>query len=187
MKLRDVPWLTEGAISFLREFIVKNPLPKVLEFGSGASTLWFDKLSSIVISIEHNQEWFNIINPLVSEKTKIIFHKANNIKNPGGQNNIWLDYTDFIDDDYSIEARKFPNDYFDIILIDGRNRVLCCQEARQKLKSKGLIVLDNSERNAYKECFNLCIDFKIFHFVQEKPDLYGSFCKGWTTTIWVKP
>ena len=51
--LRPVPWLTDEAVAFLDVFCEENPDAKILEFGSGASTLWFAKRTPNLYSDEH--------------------------------------------------------------------------------------------------------------------------------------
>lgn len=40
---------------------------------------------------------------------------------------------------------------FDIIIIDGLHRVECCKKALNHLKSSSVIILDDSEREEYRE------------------------------------
>ena len=55
---RSLPWLTDQSITFLEGF-VKNIVnnPKILEFGSGSSTLFFANKSSEIVSFEHDPQW----------------------------------------------------------------------------------------------------------------------------------
>jgi hypothetical protein len=48
----DRPWLTLTANKFLEQWI--QPSDRVVEFGSGRSTLWFAKHAGSVLSIEDN-------------------------------------------------------------------------------------------------------------------------------------
>ena len=60
--IRPVPWLTEGAIEFLEQYLTEHPSAKILEFGTGASTIWFAKRTPNLYSIEHDPSWFTLIN-----------------------------------------------------------------------------------------------------------------------------
>ena len=53
------PWLTLGAIVALEQYIFKtDPVPKrVLEFGSGGSTIFFARRAEFVQSIETDRNW----------------------------------------------------------------------------------------------------------------------------------
>jgi hypothetical protein len=43
----------------------------------------------------------------------------------------------------------YPDEYFDIVLVDGRSRPACIKHAAPKLKKGGLMVLDNADRSYY--------------------------------------
>lgn len=45
--------------------------------------------------------------------------------------------------------KKFPDNYFDIVLVDGRSRPSCLFHSLNKVKKGGLLVLDNAEREYY--------------------------------------
>jgi len=40
---------------------------------------------------------------------------------------------------------------FDILIVDGRDRVNCCKQAINAVSDNGVIVLDDSEREFYQE------------------------------------
>ena len=65
-------WIHNDVINFLLNNIKKDT--KILEFGSGYSTLFYQKYSDNLISIEHNNDWYNKILPLINNKTKYILH-----------------------------------------------------------------------------------------------------------------
>jgi predicted O-methyltransferase YrrM len=50
---------------------------------------------------------------------------------------------------YVKQIDEFPDEYFDIILIDGRARPSCIKRSVSKVKPGGLLILDNSEREYY--------------------------------------
>ena len=51
---------------------------------------------------------------------------------------------------------------FDIIVIDGRCRVLAFEYSKKFLKKDGIIIFDNSNRNRYKSIFELEKNYKRF-------------------------
>ena len=53
------PWITDPAIDFLIDYL--KPEHKILEFGSGGSTLWFGKYTSNVITIESSGHYYREI------------------------------------------------------------------------------------------------------------------------------
>jgi hypothetical protein len=78
---------------------------------------------------------------------------------------------------YYSKVNEYPDEYFDFVLIDGRARVNCGKNAIDKLKSGGIFILDNSERQRYRPLHELLIKW---------PSIYTT--TGLTdTTIWIKP
>jgi hypothetical protein len=121
-----VPWYSYPAIEFLEDKLNKNL--SVFEYGAGQSTLWYSQKVGQVISVESDQSYFHTIH--------------NNLPN-----NVQI----FLQTDPTKYAEKildFPDESFDVIIIDGINRVQCTQLAYQKLKNTGFIVFDNSDRVA---------------------------------------
>ena len=100
-----IPWFKYPCFRFLNTRLKKDL--KIFEFGSGNSTLWFSKNSQKVFSVEHDKDWF--------EKLKIVLRNIGNV-----------DYVHrtLTNGDYKNEILKYEK-FFDIIIIDGRDRVNC--------------------------------------------------------------
>lgn len=132
LHVKPIPWLTMDAVDFIEEFLEERVNAKIFEFGSGGSTVWFAKRTKHVVTVEHNQEWFDFIsaalqNEGLQSNVEFIFHKR----------------------PYHSVISKFPKEYFDLVLVDGRDRSQCAWTAIQHIKSKGLLVLDDFERGEY--------------------------------------
>ncbi len=168
--LRPVPWLTEGAIAFLEEFIEDHPEANILEFGSGASTVWLSKKNVNLYSVEHNPKWYGKITSV--------------LKNDPDCRPIhyFLRQRPY----YTI-ARSFPDNYFDLIIVDGRNRKGCIFFSLSKLKRNGVLMLDNAERRYYSSVFSHMSKWERCDAYQTYPDSCGFFYNGWLTSWWVKP
>lgn len=108
VSLRPIPWVTHKAYLFLDEFIKNNINSYVLEFGCGSSTLWFAQRTKNLVSVEHSVKWFNSINKVL--KTSKKYFKVNLILHS---------------QPYFVICNNFPENYFDLILVDGRNRKGC--------------------------------------------------------------
>ena len=124
-----IPWFSYPMIHFLEKRI--QPSFSIFEFGAGNSTLWWAKRVSHVEACEHDPEWFNTIKNAAPSNTAILF-----IENPK--------------DDY-IKAIKNVSEKFEIIVIDGDQRVQCIKESLPHLTPDGVIILDDSERMEYIE------------------------------------
>ena len=85
--------------------------------------------------------------------------------------------------DYSQEILKF-NKEFDVVVIDGRERVQCAKNCIQALKDDGVIIWDNSDRTEYQEGYDFfdAIGFKKIDFNGLGP--IGN--KEWRTTIYYR-
>jgi len=168
--LRNDPWLTEDACSFLVGFLHKKPQAKILEFGSGASTVWFSRRTPNLVSIEHNKFWFDKVINYISRT-----RECNEV--------------DFrlMEKPFEPIVKEFPNEFFDLILVDGGNRIECIKAAIRVLKKGGVLVLDDAQWY-YPKVNNLLSNWKLTETIQTKPDRYGDYpYHGKKTNWWIKP
>ena len=137
---------------------------EIFEFGCGYSTLFYAEKVKTVISVEHNIKWINKIKHKIPENVKIIFN-------------------DPVDMIQYPQAILKTGKIFDIIFIDAMDRISCIKNALQCLKINGVIILDDSEREKYREFFSQItnLDFKYL-------DIFGetSGNKSKCTTIFYK-
>ena len=180
------PWTSQAAIRTFEKVLTKEMIG--FEYGSGNSTLFFAKQLKHITSVEHNAGWFEIV------KNKLEQRNQNNIDYrfippviPGAEQTYSF-YTDYHLTGKDFQIRKeyhdyfsfvkgYPNEHFDFIMVDGRARVECCLNAIPKLKSGGIFVLDNSDRDRYKPVFTVLKDWKMLNTTT------GLF----DTTFWFKP
>jgi predicted O-methyltransferase YrrM len=98
----------------------------MIEFGSGRSTAWFAKRVDELTSFETDQVWY--------EKVKIDLkeYKNTNLK--------------FLDGDIEFRNLILTFDYnsIDTLLIDGAYRELCANLLIDKMKSGGVMIIDNA-------------------------------------------
>jgi hypothetical protein len=127
---RPIPWFTYPCIIFLNERI-KGEF-KIFEYGSGNSTFWWAERASEVVTCEHDLYWYEKIKSDLPHNVTI-FHR--NLVYGG---------------EYSKSITNFK-EYFDIIVIDGRDRVSCAKNSILALKEDGVIIWDDTERQRYQE------------------------------------
>lgn len=158
-----IPWFTYPFIDFLKVRLIKNM--KVFEFGSGNSTIWFAKRVSSIVSVEHNEKWYNKIREAIPQNAKIIFN------NPTNEN----EYHKII---------KTMTDKFDLIIVDAIDRVNCLRVSKDHLSENGVIILDNSNRPEYSDGINYLLkhNFKKIEFV----GMTSSITTSSATTIFYK-
>jgi len=159
------------------------------EYGSGNSTIFFAKHLKYLTSVEHNPEWFTIVRSNLDKLslTNVDYHFIPMAKIDNTET-IYTFFQDFnlTEEDFQIRKeyhqyfsfiKEYPDNHFDFIIVDGRARVECCLNAIPKLKSKGIFVLDNSDRARYKPVFKV---LKSWKSITTTTGLFD-------TTIWFKP
>ncbi len=129
----DHPWLTRSANEILDSYLVKSDIG--LEFGSGRSTIWFAKRIAHLTSVEDNKVWVANVQKMLSKA---------NIKN--------VEYK-FIpkdkEEDKGCDAKyvkviyEFDDDSLDFCLVDGAYRDFCALKVIEKIRSGGLLIIDN--------------------------------------------
>ena len=127
---KPIPWISYPCIRFLDERL--PPQSCMFEFGSGNSTLYFAGRVRSLTSVEHDLKW------VMSLQSKLPEHAAL-LHIPLDENG-----------EYARSAVKTKKRY-DVIFIDGRDRVNCIRYSMKCLKKKGVIILDDSERDEYNE------------------------------------
>ncbi|MCI5051908.1 MAG: class I SAM-dependent methyltransferase [Simkaniaceae bacterium] len=144
--------------------------PKILEFGAGASTVWLAKRTNQLISIEHNPKFYRL--------TKQLLQRHGLVQN--------VDFR-LLARSYAKVCAEFNEASMDMILIDGRDRAQCLEASISILKSGGLLVLDNAERQRYQEAMALVADWNHTISQQNQPDDHGFKYPNWQTHWWIKP
>lgn len=123
-----IPWITYPAISFLAKRI--RPEMTVFEYGCGNSTRWWAARVARVVSCEHDLAWHQKVLPTLPSNAEL--------------HHVPLEYGG----DYCRQVAR-SGETFDIVVIDGRDRVNCAKQAIHALKPGGVILWDNSDRVDY--------------------------------------
>jgi hypothetical protein len=160
----ESPWLTFPAIDFLEKNI--RPGNKVFEYGGGGSTLFFCKKGAEVVTVEDNNEWFGILTRTVQGKKysgtweghfipaeQVASDTTRDHANPDDFKSASKGCENMSFERYARAIHRFPEDYFDVVLVDGRARASCIRQALPHLKKGGLLVIDNTERSYYLTAF----------------------------------
>jgi precorrin-6B methylase 2 len=125
---QPIPWITYASLAFLAPRVRSDM--SVFEYGSGSSTLWWASRVRRVVACEHDKEWHELARKRVPQ-------------------NVQIAHVDLADEQYAREILKY-RDEFDVIVIDGRDRVRCALNCLTALKRDGVILWDNSERTEYR-------------------------------------
>lgn len=177
------PWFAFSAIEFIKKNI--RPDMKVFEYGSGGSTLFWSSHVSSVVSVEHEPFWYKKMKDKFEEMriknvTYILAEPENDIQS---ENKDFANPNHYISSDaafagknflsYVQQIDRFPNQSFDIIVVDGRARPSCILHSLSKLKEGGYLVVDNSEREYYLSSFTLKEpEWNVMKFYGPVPYIY---------------
>jgi len=150
---QPLPWVTYSFIDFIKPRLNKDL--SIFEYGSGNSTLFYAQRVKKVVSVEHDEAWFNKIVEEKAPNAEMIFTHLEK----GGE--------------YSKKATLL-DEKFDLIIVDGRDRVNCCKNSIEALTSNGVLVLDDSEREIYQEARTFLTEkgFKELPFTGISPGLF---------------
>ncbi len=161
---KPIPWVTYSFIDFISERL--NHTQSIFEFGSGNSSYFYAKRAGSVVSVEHDRHWFERMSKNAPKNLEVIFCALEK------------------DGDYARTPER-TGKKFDIIIVDGRDRINCCKYAVGCLSAGGVIVLDDSEREEYKAGLDFLKTkgFKQISFSGISPGL--SYLKA--TSVFYKP
>ena len=186
-----MPWMTFDAIDFLKKNL--NKKMHVFEYGMGGSTIFLANHVLHVTSVEHDKEWFESANKFFREKgvsnCKPLFfspEKEANIEKSDSSDpaifttgdQSWRSFSFF---NYVKSIEQFPDNYFDLVIVDGRSRPACLKACVNKIKSGGWILLDNADRPHYRRA----IDELITHGFVDEVRTFGptSYSEDFTQTL----
>ena len=120
---QELPWISYDARAELERVLTSHS--KVLEFGSGMSTMWYSRHTGSVVSIEDYRPWFDLVSPRVAKLGNVDYRFAANRAEYVG---------------------LAPAQQYDLIMIDGSFREDCARFAIEHLAENGVIYLDNSDK-----------------------------------------
>ena len=154
----NIPWINVESYEIIKDILNKNATTKwnIFEYGTGGSTYFFLSNNTNLTSVEHDEEWFKAVKKknIKSKNWECIYcakDESFSIETmqkelyaslmPGYEGATFYKYSSTID--------VFPDEYFDLILIDGRARNACLHHAHSKVKKNGYLILDNGDRLRY--------------------------------------
>lgn len=134
----ELPWMNYSVINILNERL-SNDLT-LFEYGSGYSTLFFAKKVKSVVSVEYDQRWFDNMEAKKPANVELVFREKDK------------------DGIYCRTITEYEQK-FDVVIVDGRDRVNCVKQSLSRLTERGVIILDDSSRGRY---------LKAIDFAKEK-------------------
>ena len=146
-----IPWMNYHMIAFLEERLSSDL--SVFEYGSGNSTMFLAPRVGTVTSVECEREWYEYVVTQVPDNVKLILCDP-------------------------FDSKQYPkiisegNRKFDIVIVDAEERVACMKQAVPWVTDRGVILLDDAEREHYKEGIDtvLAAGFRKLDFEGLKPN-----------------
>lgn len=178
----EIPWIVFSSIDYLKKHLSDQTL--VFEFGSGGSTEYLRKRVKSVISVEHDAVWYNRVQGhferevVDNVKLMLIEPEQTNLINMSGESQIEdcfsarKEFEGYSFKKYVTLISKYPDNYFDVIIVDGRSRVSCIFYSLKKVKKGGLLLIDNADRTEYLAPFpelKNCREWKLNKFTGHFP------------------
>lgn len=158
--ISNKPWLVPSAVTYLRMILLRvidcGGCVKVIETGSGGSTLFFAEYAEQLLSFEHSRKWFKIVDKELEHYDRTFIELR-------------------FDPDYPKKGLRNLDYDYDIALIDGRGRVKSIETVLPHIKDGGYLILDNAERKRYS---------KAVRMLNDKFKDRILFEKDWTTAFW---
>lgn len=142
------PWWNSRAIRYARRQLRAGDM--VFEWGSGGSTVWLTSLGARVTAIESAAEWAEKVNARCpgAPVRLIPGEDTGELRSePEGR-----DQGQHFFDRYVSAIDEFPDDTFDMIIVDGICRAECARRAARKVRPGGLVVVDDTHRGYLDPC-----------------------------------
>jgi len=153
------PWVTFSAIRFMDRVVSR--CSSVFEYGCGGSTLFFSRRVRELVTVEHDREWLDRTSSAIQPGGDFVWHShfepptslgrsSLPSRDPDSYGSSASEFAGMSFEAYARSIDRYPDDHFDLVLIDGRARPACYKHAVSKVKQGGHIVLDNAERDEYE-------------------------------------
>lgn len=153
------PWITFEAARFLSRVLA--PHMRVLEWGTGGSTVFFARRVAEVESVEHEKAWLEKVDATL--KSRGLRNVRLNFRPPVAVAPDAVRRKDRPEDyasgtrqypnhdfrDYAAFADTLPSECFDLVVIDGRARPSCFVHGYSKVRPGGYLMLDDAQRGHY--------------------------------------
>ena len=154
----EVPWITFRAIDWLDAYL--KPDMSVFEYGAGGSTLYLAKRVRNVVSVEHDEGFHQWVKEILSQRAihncQLMLHKPEPcVGSSHAFASFQKKYKGQCFESYVRAIDGYPDQSFDLVLVDGRARMACVKQALAKIKPGGALMLDNTDRPAYAQAGRL--------------------------------
>lgn len=146
-----LPWMNYSVIAFLEERL--RPDMRMFEYGAGYSTHFFAQRVGHVVSVEYDEAWYTTVMETICQNVELR-HIPKDV------------------DGRYCRAVLSETEPFDLVVVDGRDRVNCVKQSILALSPGGVILLDDSDREKYAEAMQIAkaAGMKSLSLVGMKPN-----------------
>lgn len=170
------PWINFDAVASLENLV--SYTSRIFEYGCGGATLFFADRVSELVSVEHDPVWLKCVQAEMGGRTHACWipHLVSPAPSVVSARHLPSDPDAYVSSEerfsglsfrnYAATIEAYQDNYFDLVLIDGRARPSCFKHALHKVKFGGIIVLNNAERPqyAYIDMMARALGFEIKEF-----------------------
>ena len=185
----NFPYMPFKAKAWLESYL--KPNMSVFEYGSGGSTTFLSRKVHELISIEHDKSWYRRVSSEVSKRgisnCRCLLYEPEkkisvemSVYSCKSYTSTLGEYVGMSFENYVRSIEKYPDGYFDLVIVDGRARASCLFHALSKIRPGGYLMLDDTDRQRYDEAISLLADYK-------RTDLFGIApytTRFWQTSVW---
>lgn len=132
-----IPWMNFPVVALLKEKLTSDL--NLFEYGSGYSTYFYAGKVNSVVSVEYDERWYQFVKANAPANVTVIYQQQDN------------------DGDYC-RVITTQDSQFDVVVVDGRDRINCVKQCLPQLSAKGVILLDDSQREKYEEAIAYAVD-----------------------------
>ncbi|MEJ2514795.1 MAG: hypothetical protein P8102_06155 [Gammaproteobacteria bacterium] len=159
-----IPWMNYPVVGFLEQRLRGDLV--LFEYGSGNSTLFYAERVSRVVAVEDNPDWFAEISRQAPENARILLCAPFDAER----------YAGMIRDQDGL---------FDVVVIDGKERLRCLEVAPDCLTEGGVILLDDVNSDEYLEGIEKTREkgFRVLEF----QGLKAGSIRVYTTLLFYRP
>ena len=194
----EMPWLTKNMNQILDSWLLPND--NGIEWGSGRSTTWFANRVSHMISIEHDPAWAAKVAVMLENNglvSKVDFYDSP-IVIKGEYIDATTSYGELADDYVNI-VKSCSDESLDFALVDGVERDRCALSCVDKIKSGGIIIVDNVQWYLPNKINSTALNCRTVEdgFATEAWEKFWEKVKSWRyvwttdgvsdTAFWIKP
>ena len=137
MREKTLPYMTNDEIVDLVSYLTRDT--EMLEIGGGNSTIFLSKLVKRLVTIEHNFEWSKTIENMM--KNSDVDWTLHVVEPNWSQIHPFQPAESGQFDNYVNFISTLDDNQFDVILVDGRDRVRCTLQSIPKLKKNGIMLI----------------------------------------------